>query len=382
MLKAAIVGCGKIADAHASHMQWVQGCEIVGVCDREPLMAKQLYERFPVKRYFTELNELLSEVRPDVVHITTSPESHFDIAKTCLEEGCHVYVEKPFTVHAEQAKQLVDLAEKKGLKLTVGHNEQFTHVARRMRALIESGYLGELPVHMESYFGYDLGDPSYARALLGDKQHWVRRLPGQLLQNVISHGIARIAEFLSSDAPNVIAYGFVSPLLKGINEHEIVDELRVIISEQERTTAYFTFSTQMKPSIHEFRIYGSKNGLVLDQDHDILIKLRGRRFKSYADKFIPPVLFAKQHLANLFRNAGLFLARDFHMDSGMKNLIETFYHSICQGGPVPIPYREILLTARIMEAVFDQLKASRSQGHSVLQAHTVPVEMIAPRKES
>ena len=85
MLKVAIVGCGKIADAHALQIQRIKGCEIVGVCDREPLMARQLYERFPVKKYFTDLTQLLSEAKPDVVHITTPPESHFGIAKLCLE---------------------------------------------------------------------------------------------------------------------------------------------------------------------------------------------------------------------------------------------------------------------------------------------------------
>ena len=49
MLKVAIVGCGKIADAHALALQRIRGCEIVGVCDREPLMARQLYERFPIR---------------------------------------------------------------------------------------------------------------------------------------------------------------------------------------------------------------------------------------------------------------------------------------------------------------------------------------------
>ena len=86
----------------------------------------------------------------------------------------------------------------------------------------------------------------------------MRRLPGKLLHNMISHGIARIAEFLTGDAPDVIAHGFVSPLLKGIGETEIVDELRVIICEEGRTTAYFTFSSQMRPAIHEFRIYGRR----------------------------------------------------------------------------------------------------------------------------
>ena len=151
MLKAAIVGCGKIADGHASAIQTITGCEIVGVCDREPLMAKQLYERFRVGRCFGEVSELLDQAKPDVVHITTPPEGHYDIAKLCLQHGCHVYVEKPFTVYAWQAQELIELAHRKGLKLTVGHNYQFTHVAQRMRALVKSGYLGGSPVHMESY---------------------------------------------------------------------------------------------------------------------------------------------------------------------------------------------------------------------------------------
>jgi len=368
MLKVAIVGCGKIADAHAAQIQRIKDCEIVAACDREPLMAKQLCDRFPIQQRFTDLTELLSTSRPDVVHITTPPEGHFELTSLCLEYGANVYVEKPFAVYEHEAQKLVEIAEKKGLKLTAGHNYQFSPAARRMRDLVKSGYLGGNAVHIESHYGYNLADPSYARALLGDKQHWVRRLPGKLLQNIISHGIARIAEFLITDNPQVVAYGFVSPVLKSIGETEIIDELRVIISEEERTTAYFTFSSQMKPSIHELRVFGSKNGLVLDQDHDILLKLRGNKYKSYADKFVPSAQFAMQHLGNLVTNLRLFLSNDFHMDSGMKYLMESFYNSIREGTPVPIPYREILLTTRIMGEIFDQLGSKRSQGHLAFQA--------------
>src|SRR6185436_2704961 len=84
MLRVAIVGCGKIADAHAAQIRRIAGCEIVGVCDREPLMARQLYERFPIKAHFGDVSELLACARPDVVHITTAPESHFDLARLCL----------------------------------------------------------------------------------------------------------------------------------------------------------------------------------------------------------------------------------------------------------------------------------------------------------
>jgi predicted dehydrogenase len=361
MLKVAIVGCGKIADAHALALQRIKGCEIVGVCDRESLMARQLYERFPVKKCFTDLAQLLSDAKPDVVHITTPPESHFGIAKLCLDWGSHVYVEKPFTVYEHEARKLIELANEKGLKITAGHDDQFSHVARRMRSLVQSGYLGDGPVHMDSYFCYKIGRSGYAGALLGDPNHWVRRLPGKLLQNIISHGVARIAEFLRSDSPEVIAHGFVSPLLRSMGESEIIDELRVIVSEQAGTTAYFTFSSQMRPDIHEFRIYGNKNGLIVDQDTETLIKLRGDGYKSYLQMFAPPVIMARQHLGNLKVNLGKFLARDFHMKSGMKYLIEAFYRSIVEDTPVPIPYREILLTAKIMDSIFVQLAAKQSQ---------------------
>lgn len=360
MLKIAIVGCGKIADEHASQIQRIGGCEIVGVCDKEPLMARQLAERFPVKQYFTDLSQMLEEAQPDIVHVTTPAESHFHIAKFCLERGCHTYIEKPVTLYAHETRTLVALAEERRLKLTAGHDDQFSHVARRMRSLVQTGYLGGPAVHMESTFGYDLGDPSYARALLMDKQHWVRRLPGKLLQNIISHGVARIAEFLSGEAPQVIAHGFVSPALRITGETEIVDELRVIIRGEGDATAYFTFSTQMRPLVREFRVYGPKNGLVVDQDHEMLIKLRGQRFKSYAEKFIPPVQFASQSIRNWATNAKTFAKRDFHMKSGMKYLIESFYNSVARDTPEPIPYRELLLTARIMEQIFEQVAAQQS----------------------
>ena len=152
-----------------------------------------------------------------------------------------------------------------------------------------------------------------------------------------------------------------SPLLRNLGETEIIDELRVILSEESGTTAYFTFSSQMRPALHAFTIYGKKNGLMLDQDQEVLIRLRGKRHKSYAEKFIPPLNAARQSLANLRTNVGLFLKRDFQMKSGMHYLISSFYHSIEANEPVPIPYAEILRTSRIMDTIFEQLNGQKLQ---------------------
>ena len=370
MLKVAIVGCGKIADSHASQIRRIEGAKVVATCDREILMARQLAERFQIPAAFDEVGEMLQSARPDVVHITTPPQSHFPLAELCLKSGCHVYVEKPFTVNTEEAEQLFALAASLNLKITAGHDDQFRHSARRMRKLARSGYLGGRPVHMESYYGYELSDTPYARALLGDKNHWVRRLPGGLLQNIISHGIARIAEFLTTESPRIIAHGFTSPLLQRLGESELRDELRVIIEEENAATAYFTFSSQMRPSLHQFRIFGPKNGLQLDQDNETLVKLRGARHKSYLEQFVPPLSFTRQYFNNFRTNVGLFLRRDFHPKAGMKYLIEHFYKAIRNEAPDPLSAREILLTSRIMDEIFRQIRAAPAQmPEPVLLAH-------------
>src|SRR5215813_10343709 len=179
VLKVAIVGCGKIADSHAAQIQRTKGCKLVGVCDREELMARQLAERFNIERHFADLSQLIRTLRPDVVHITTPPQAHFSLAKRCLEEGCNVYVEKPFTLYRKEAEELIALAESHQLKLTVGHDDQFRHAARRLRRAVRDGYLGGAPVHMESYYCYEelAATGAYAKALLGDQGHWVRKLP-------------------------------------------------------------------------------------------------------------------------------------------------------------------------------------------------------------
>lgn len=354
MLKVAIVGCGKIADEHARQVQRVPGSRLVAFFDAEPLMAKQMHERFAGTRPFADLGDMLSDAKPDVVHITTPPQSHYSTAMRCIEAGCHVFVEKPFTMDTLEATTLVEAANRRHVKICVDHNYQFTDPAIRMRALVGGGYLGGAPVHIESYYCYDLGDPTYAKAFLTDTSHWVRALPGGLLQNIISHGICRIAEYVQSDSPEVTALGSTSPLLRKLGETNIVDELRVVVRD-DSTTAFFTFSSQMRPQCMQLRLFGPKNGLLLDDDHHTLIKLAGKKYKSYLQNFIPPAALSYQLMANSLANVRKFVAGHLNMNEGMRELIERFYRSIADGQPLPIPYREIILTSRIMDSILDQL---------------------------
>lgn len=354
-MNIGIIGCGKIADEHASAILAQGGAEIVGACDRDQLMARQFAERFGVARHFRDAKEMLRACRPRVVHITTPPQSHFALGKLCIEEGCSVFIEKPFTVNADEARELVALAEARGVKLTAGHNHQFSHAATEVRQLVKKGFLGGSVTHMESVFCYKIDDERYAKALLGDKKHWVRALPGKLLHNVISHGVCKIAEFLRSDTPEVIAVGFSSPLLVSIGEKEIVDELRVVIREEAGATAYFTFSSQIGPGLHQFRLHGPGGSLWADYNQQWVLRAKKGGFRSYLNQFLPPMEFGKQQLFSGLGNMTKFIRNEFHEDTGRRRLIRLFYESVETGGPVPIPYREIVLTSEIMDQIFSQI---------------------------
>jgi predicted dehydrogenase len=354
MLKIAIVGCGKVADQHTYAIHRIPDCEIIALCDREPLMARQLGERCNVSACFSDLKEMLHVVSPDVVHITTPPQGHYSLAAECLNAGSHVYVEKPFTITAGEAEALVQLAEDRSLKATVGHNYQFTLEMLEMRQLVKKGFLGGRTVHVESYWSYDLGDLRYASAFLSNPTHWVHQLPGQLFQNIISHGIAKLTEFIDDELVEIVATAHQSEQLQSLGAGDVLDELRVLIRDKMGTTAFFCFSTQIK-GLNQLHLYGPAGSLSADIITGSLLRNRNRSYKSYLTYFIPPLKNAREQLWNARCNMTNFLRRRLYQDFGMKELIERFYDSIRLNAPPPISYREILLTARIMDEIFAQI---------------------------
>jgi len=110
------------------------------------------------------------------------------------------------------------------------------------------------------------------------------------------------------------------------------------------------------------RVCGPANSLMVDHATGSLVRCQNRSWKSYLTYFLPPILSAREHLRNARRNVGAFLGRRLYQDSGMKELIERFYQSIRAGGPPPIPYREVLLTAQLMDDIFAQIYAAKDAG--------------------
>jgi predicted dehydrogenase len=238
--------------------------------------------------------------------------------------------------------------------VTAGHNYQFTLEMIEMRRLVGEGFLGGPPVHLESYWSYDLGDISYVGPMVSNPDHWVRRLPGQLFHNLISHGLAKVAEFLNDDLTQVVATAHQSSQLRQLHAKEVLDELRVLIRDKSGKTAFFCFSTQIK-GINQLRVFGPSGSITADIITGTGVRRTSRAYKSYLTYLIPPMNDAKEYLGNATTSASNFIRKRLYQDFGMKELIERFYRSILGEIAVPIPYREILLVARLMDRIFEQV---------------------------
>src|SRR5438067_1801103 len=106
-VKVGIIGTGHIARQHLACLRELPGVQVAAVCDLSRAMAESAAERFGVPRWFTDSRAMLEQTKPDVVHVTTPPTSHYRLASDALAAGAHVLVEKPITVTFGEVESLV-----------------------------------------------------------------------------------------------------------------------------------------------------------------------------------------------------------------------------------------------------------------------------------
>jgi predicted dehydrogenase len=356
-LRTVIVGCGKIADGHVGELQKIPGVEIAGVCDLELLMAEQLAKRFALPGYTDDFAALLERERPDVVHITTPPQSHVALARQAMDAGAHVYVEKPLALDAAGTEAIVSHAERTGKCLTVGHSFHFDPPALEVRRRVAAGEIGE-PVHVESHFGYNL-EGAFGAAILGDPRHWVHGLPGKLFHNNVDHMLNKVLEFVTDDAPEVIAAGAKRRSVScGDVRDEMLDELRVTVLGG-RVTGFATFTSHVGPVSHFVRVYGTRGILHADYNIRTVVREHGVTLPSAIGRLLPAFQRERAYRREAWRNARRFARADFQFFAGMNHLITRFHAAIRGAGDLPIPYRDMRRLSVLMDAIWTQLAQRR-----------------------
>jgi predicted dehydrogenase len=144
MLNVGVIGYGYWGPNIVRNFSSVDGAKVVALCDQNPSALSKAKKNYPGLEVSTDPSDVLMSSAIDAVAVITPVFTHFDLAKRALENGKHVFVEKPFTSTADQAKELVELACKKNLRIMVDHTFLFTGAVKKIKELLNDGALGKL----------------------------------------------------------------------------------------------------------------------------------------------------------------------------------------------------------------------------------------------
>ena len=144
MVRIGVIGCGYWGPNLIRNFVTFPGTELVWACDLDEIRLQKVLRPYPSVQQTTDIKDVLADDGVDAIAIATPVHTHFPIAKTCLESGKHVLIEKPLASSVAQGEELVNLAEKNNLRLMCDHTFCYTGAVRKIRDIVKSGTLGEL----------------------------------------------------------------------------------------------------------------------------------------------------------------------------------------------------------------------------------------------
>ena len=205
-----IIGYGYWGPNIVRNLASLEDSHVIAIADVDPdsrLRAQKAYPNIKVTPYAVDI---ISSTKIDAVAIISPAATHYELAKAALNNGKHVFVEKPFTSTAAQGEELIELARQRNLRIMVDHTFLFTGAVRKITELVQEGILGNL-------YYYDS-----IRVNLGNFQHDVN-----VLWDLAPHDLSIIDHVIKATPEAVVATGE-----RHLNHHEDVAFMTVYFSEK------------------------------------------------------------------------------------------------------------------------------------------------------
>jgi predicted dehydrogenase len=143
-LSVGVIGYGYWGPNVVRNLHRLESCQVAAICDGNPVALQRARKVYPGLELTMNSSELLTSTQIDAVAVVTPVWTHFELAKSALQNGKHVFVEKPFTSTLQQAEELIELADRNKLKIMVDHTFLFTGAVRKIRQLVDDGTLGDI----------------------------------------------------------------------------------------------------------------------------------------------------------------------------------------------------------------------------------------------
>jgi predicted dehydrogenase len=190
LIRVGVIGYGYWGPVVARNFHGAEGCQLAAICDGNPAAQARARKAFPGVQIISDASEIVRSSQIDAVAVITPVWTHYEFAKAALENGKHVFVEKPFTASSAEAAELIEIAAARNLQTMVDHTFLFTGAVRKIRQLIDQGILGKL-------YYYDS-----SRINLGLFQHDVN-----VIWDLAPHDLSIMDHLLDADPESISATG-------------------------------------------------------------------------------------------------------------------------------------------------------------------------------
>ena len=227
---------------------------MLAIAEMSPTARKRAQKAYPGINVTPDACDVISSAEIDAVAIVTPVWTHYELTKAALENGKHVFVEKPFTSNAAQGEELIDLAQQKNLKIMVDHTFLFTGAVKKIWQLLDEGTLGKL-------YYYDS-----TRVNLGLFQHDIN-----VLWDLAPHDLS-IMDYLINASPEAI----VATGQSHLNGHEDVAYMTLYFPE--KVIAHINVNWLSPVKVRTTLLGGEKRMLVwndLDADEKVKVYDKG-----------------------------------------------------------------------------------------------------------
>jgi predicted dehydrogenase len=317
----------------------LRGAQIVGILDCDPGRAVALAGQFGLPREIADPRRFY-DAAPQLVHVTTPPGSHFDVASDALDHGVHVLVEKPPAVTVAACAALQEKAVSWGATVGVDENTAFDPLVREAGELIAGGAVGRV-LHIGSYFSF--GMPPGAMP-----PPWMDELPGGMLEDLLPH-LVTTARALANSALEAASWRLSRGGLLASGGDDL---LQLLLTGKDGLTADLTLSLAARPPEFTIAVRGSAGSLALDL-RNMLLRRSGRGAEGSAIARGGDILRANAAgLAQTARNTlGLVSGRRERFGSPLP-LIRAHYAAIEAGTELPAPLSRAVETVRIARAIW------------------------------
>ena len=144
LVRFGVIGYGYWGPKVIRNIDLLDEAKLVAICDKSPVSRRKAEKAYSGVLVSEDANELMTSPDIDAIAVITPVWTHYELAKAALENGKHIFVEKPFTSNSAQAEELIALAAEKNLKIMVDHTFLFTAAVQKIKQLLQEGALGKL----------------------------------------------------------------------------------------------------------------------------------------------------------------------------------------------------------------------------------------------